>query len=96
VHITFQINRIVSIERVLYNGDFKNIVSKKTRLKFEHCSKQHKKIFIFYLQSVTSPYKHSSCSSTEILQFVFFHMLIFHGSNLGLRRALCIVHFDRK
>jgi len=31
--------------------------------------------------------------SIENLQFVFFHVLISHGSNLG---ALCIAYFDRK
>jgi len=33
MHITFQVDRIISM-RVLYNGDFKNMVLRKTRLKF--------------------------------------------------------------
>jgi len=30
MHVKFQANRIISM-RVLYNGDFKNMVSRKTR-----------------------------------------------------------------
>jgi len=32
MHIKFQVNRIISM-RVLYNGDFKNMVSKKNEFK---------------------------------------------------------------
>jgi len=38
MHIKFQVNRIISME-VLYNGDFKNMISKKTRLKFDNVFK---------------------------------------------------------
>jgi len=37
-HITFQINRIVNM-RVLYNGNFKNMTSRKMRLKFDNMFK---------------------------------------------------------
>jgi len=34
MHIKFQVNEIISVG-VLYNGDFNNIVSRKTHLKFD-------------------------------------------------------------
>jgi len=42
-HIKFQVNQIVSMG-VLYNSDFKNIISKKARLSLITYSKQPKKI----------------------------------------------------
>jgi len=38
MNIKFQVNRIISMG-VLYNGGFKNMVSKKTRLKFDNMFK---------------------------------------------------------
>jgi len=38
MHIKFQVNWIISVG-VLYNGDFKNIVSRKMRLKFDNIFK---------------------------------------------------------
>jgi len=37
MRITFQVNQIIM--RVLYNGDFKNMISRKTRLKFDNMFK---------------------------------------------------------
>jgi len=82
MHITFQINRIISV----------NFVQRQLqKLRFEKnsfkilitCSKQHKKKFIFYLQSaILSPNIFYVLRNTENLQFVFFHILT--SSNLGL------------
>jgi len=38
MHIKFQVNRIISVG-VLYNCDFKNMVSGKMRLKFDNMFK---------------------------------------------------------
>jgi len=90
MHITFKVNRIIST-KVLYNDDFKNMVSRKTRLKFDNMFKATLKKFIFYLNQSTI---HTNIlyvlRNTEILQFVFFHVLIPHDFDLDLS-ALCAV-----
>jgi len=70
---------------VLYNGDFKNMVSRKTRLKFDKITCNIKKNSF---SSIPHPYILPVLRSIEILQFVFFHMLILHDFNLDLS-ALC-------
>jgi len=61
------------------------MVSRKMRL--TTCSKQHKKIH-FLQSAIPSSCKHPSCSSYWDFQFVFFHVLIPHASNLDLS-TLC-------
>jgi len=39
MYIKFQVNWIISMG-VLYNGDFKNMISRKTRLKFDNIFKE--------------------------------------------------------
>jgi len=64
MHIKFQVNWIISMG-VLYNGDFKNMVSRKMRLKFDNMFKvQHKKNSISILNQLSlGSYKHPFCSS---------------------------------
>jgi len=78
---------------VLYNGSFKNKISRKMHLKFDN---MFIKKFSFYIKSVSLQYSLGHTifpvlCNIEILQSVFFHVLIPHGSDLGLSvlRALC-------
>jgi len=84
MHIKFHFNQIISME-VLYNNN-QNMVLRIMRLKYDTCSKQHKKnsVSTFNELSLDHTNIHPVLHRIEILPSLSSFTLICHDSDLDL------------